>query len=119
MTTPAPNTVGWFEILGSDGSALQTFYSSLFGWKIDADNPMNYGMIEAGIGGGIGPSQDGQAHLTVYVEVEDLQAALDRAVELGGSVIAPPMDVPEGPSIAMFADVAGNQVGLMKARAAG
>ena len=111
------NTVGWFEVLGRDGTALQKFYSNLFGWKVEADNPMNYGMVDAGtagIGGGIGPSQDGTARLTFYVAVDDLQAALDKAVELGGTVIAPPMDVPEGPSIAMFADIDGNQVGLMK-----
>jgi predicted enzyme related to lactoylglutathione lyase len=33
-------------------------------------------------------------------------------------VVMPPMDVPGGPAIAMFADVAGNQVGLMKQPAA-
>lgn len=110
------NPVAWFEIVGEDGTALQNFYSGLFGWSIDANNPMNYGMVPAGpggIGGGIGPSQDGSSRLTFYVAVEDLQASLDRAVELGGTVIMPPMEVPEGPTIAMFTDIAGNQVGLM------
>lgn len=111
------NPVAWFEVLGKDGTALQNFYSSLFGWSIDADNPMNYGMVAAGAGGiagGIGPSQDGAARITFYVQVDDLQASLDRAVELGGAVTVPPMEVPEGPTIAMFTDVAGNQIGLMK-----
>ncbi|HVX46072.1 MAG TPA: VOC family protein [Mycobacteriales bacterium] len=110
------NPVAWFEIEGKDGTALQNFYSGLFGWNVDADNPMNYGMVEAaqsGIGGGIGSSQDGSSRLTFYVQVADLQASLDRAVELGGAVIMPPMDVPDGPTIAMFSDIAGNQVGLM------
>ena len=40
-----------FEIHGKDAKKLQEFYASLFGWKIDANNPMNYGMVEAGVGG--------------------------------------------------------------------
>jgi hypothetical protein len=52
--------VNWFEIVGSDGATLQQFYADLFGWKIDANNPLQYGMVEAeegGIGGGIGQAQ--------------------------------------------------------------
>jgi predicted enzyme related to lactoylglutathione lyase len=111
------NSVVHFEILGKDGAGLQKFYGDLFEWKIDANNPMNYGIVEAGkggIAGGVAPSQDGSSQVTVYVEVEDLQAALDKAEKLGGKTIMPPMDVPGGPSIAQFADPEGNRVGLVK-----
>jgi predicted enzyme related to lactoylglutathione lyase len=40
------NQVSWFEISGKDGRKLQEFSSDLFGWKIDANNPMSYGMVE-------------------------------------------------------------------------
>jgi predicted enzyme related to lactoylglutathione lyase len=106
-----------FEVAGKDAAALQSFYASLFGWKIDANNPMNYGMVEAGeggIGGGVGPSPDGAKHITWYVQVDDLQAALDQAAKLGGKTVMPPMDVPGGPSIAQFEDPEGNVVGLVK-----
>ena len=33
------------EAIGKDGERLQRYYSELFGWQIDADNPMNYGMV--------------------------------------------------------------------------
>jgi predicted enzyme related to lactoylglutathione lyase len=112
------NPVGWFEVLGPDGAALQRFYADAFGWQIDADNEMNYGMVagqEGSIGGGVAGSPDGQAYLCFYIEVPDLQAALDTVGKLGGSTVTPPMDVPGGPSIAFFNDPAGNRVGLMKA----
>jgi predicted enzyme related to lactoylglutathione lyase len=32
-----------FEVVGKDGAKLQQYYSELFGWEIDANNPMNYG----------------------------------------------------------------------------
>ena len=68
---------------------------------------------DRGINGGI--TQDDQgAFVTFYVEVDDLQAALDKAEKLGGKTVMPPMDVPGGPSIAQFTDPGGNVVGLVK-----
>lgn len=106
-----------FEVVGPDGAALQDFYRSLFDWTVDASNPMSYGIVaggNGGIGGGISASQDGGAMVTFYVQVDDLQAALDKAGELGGQTVMPPMDVPGGPSIALFKDPQGNTVGLVK-----
>ena len=112
------NPVAWFEVTGPDGAVLQSFYSQLFDWKIDASNPMSYGMVEpseGGIGGGVAGGADSPAAVVFYVSVPDLQAALDRAGQLGGETITPPMDVPGGPTIAFLRDPAGNRIGLMKA----
>ena len=112
---PAP--VIHFEIMGGKGNDLQNFYRDAFGWSIDANNPMNYGMVSAqdgqGIGGGVGP--DEQPRVTVYLEVPDLDAALRKIEGLGGQVIMQPEEVPGGPLIAMFRDPAGNTIGLVKA----
>jgi predicted enzyme related to lactoylglutathione lyase len=35
-----------FEVIGKDGEKLIGFYSDLFGWNIDANNPMNYGVVQ-------------------------------------------------------------------------
>jgi uncharacterized protein len=111
------NPVIHFEVLGKDGTELQNFYRDLFDWKIDASNPMKYGIVEAGeggIGGGVASSPDGSTSVTFYVQVDDLQAALEKAEKLGGKTAMPPMDVPGGPSIAQFDDPDGNRVGLVK-----
>lgn len=112
------NPVTWFEVSGPDAGALQSFYADLFDWQVDASNPMSYGMVaasEGGIPGGVGPSPDGSASVIWYVAVPDLQAALDKANQLGGKTITPPMQVPDGPELAYFSDPAGNRIGLMKA----
>ena len=112
-----PNPVIHFEITGKDGKKLQQFYSSLFDWKIDANNPMDYGMVEAegnGIAGGIGPSPQ-PTGVTVYVEVPNPQAALDKAVSLGGKIVMPVTDIPGAVTMAQFADPEGNVIGLVKA----
>lgn len=112
------NPVVHFEIIGTDGTALQAFYAELFGWRIDADNPLKYGLVEAaggGIPGGIGASsQDGSTSTRFYVGVDDLQAKLDAASKLGATTVLPPSAVPGGPEIALFSDPNGNVVGLMK-----
>ena len=106
-----------FEIIGGKGKQLEEFYGNLFGWKIDSNNPMKYGMVDTGthggINGGVGPSQDGGMRVSVYVQVEDLDVALAKAEKLGGKTILPPSQVPGGPKLAMFADPAGNVTGLL------
>lgn len=110
-----PNPVTHFEISGGDGKTLQEFYARLFGWKVDANNPMNYGIVEAqdgkGTGGGIGP---GEPQVTFYVEVDDPQAYLDKAVGMGGKVIVPVTSM-EMATYAQFADPEGNVIGIVKA----
>ena len=107
-----------FEVIGKDGKKLQDFYAKLFDWKIDANNPMNYGMVtpeDSGLGGGIAAGMDGGAgHVTFYVEVDDLPAHLKKAEALGGKTVMGPMDVPGGPQIAMFADPEGHVIGITK-----
>jgi predicted enzyme related to lactoylglutathione lyase len=41
--------------------------------------------------------------------------ALDRVGKAGGATVTPPMDHPDGPTIAFFSDPAGVRIGLMKA----
>ena len=50
-----------FEIVGKDGETLRSYYAGLFGWAIEANGPLNYGVVRrdvnadgVGIGGGIG-----------------------------------------------------------------
>ena len=115
MTRP----VVFFEIRGRDSKRLQEFYASLFGWKIDSNNPMNYGMVEPGIGGpeqgvGGGIVQAEEPLVTFYVQVVDLNETLAKAEEMGGKAVMQPMDFPNGPTIAMFRDPEGNTIGLVK-----
>ena len=113
-----PNPVVHWEITGKDGPKLQKFYADLFGWHVDANNPMNYGMVdthsEHGINGGIAPEQEATTRVTVYVEVDDLQAYLDKAESLGGKTIMPPTEIPDTVTLAMFTDPEGNVTGLVK-----
>ena len=108
-----------FEIIGKDGGKAREFYGSLFGWNIDANNPMEYGIVppeENGIGGGIAAAQPGGAPMvTVYVEVDQIQPYLDKAVSLGGKVLMERTVMPGMVTLAQFQDPDGNLIGLTEA----
>lgn len=113
-----PNPVVHFEITGKDGDKIQNFYRELFGWEINSDNPMNYGMVDTktgqGINGGILKAPKDVPFLTIYISVEDLQKYLDKAKQLGGEAVVPPTDIPGIGAYAFFKDTDGNIVGLFK-----
>jgi predicted enzyme related to lactoylglutathione lyase len=113
-----------FEILGKDGEALQGYYSELFGWEINTDNPMNYGIIAregntgpdgVGIGGGVARAPEGfDRQVTVYVAVPDVEEALAKAESLGGKRLFGPDEVMEGLVLGQFTDPAGNVIGVLR-----
>jgi predicted enzyme related to lactoylglutathione lyase len=104
------------EVVGQDGEKLQQFFTELFGWQLNADNPMNYGSgtISDEVGVGVGPAQEGSGAATFYVGVDNVEEALAKAESLGGGRIMGPMDVPGGPTIGLFTDPEGHQVGLFQ-----
>ncbi len=113
--------VVFFEILGKDSAQLREFYGKLFGWQISADNPAGYAMVAPGVGGpvegvggGIASSGDGPARVAIYVQVLSLDETLAEVERTGGKRVLPPIDVPNGPTIAQFADPEGNVIGLIK-----
>ncbi len=112
-----PNPVVHFEIQSSDPEKSQTFFKELFEWHVEVVPGMGYGVVDThagGINGGIGDTQDGQTHVTFYIEVDDLQAYLDKAETMGGKTVVPVTEIPGIVTMALFSDPAGAVVGLVK-----
>jgi uncharacterized protein len=116
------NPITWWEVNGKDGKMLQQYYAGLFGWDIDANNPIEYGMVDThtdkGIYGGISHSDRGPS-VVFYVEVDDPQTYLDKAVKMGGKLVMPVTVVPNMVTMAQFADPEGNVIGIIKSDAQG
>jgi predicted enzyme related to lactoylglutathione lyase len=119
--------VHW-EIVGGDGKKLNDFYSKLFGWEIDSNNPIGYGVVSRegntnaegiGIGGGVMGSipemGDAPGHVTFYVEVPDVEAALQQAEQLGGKRLMGPETPPGAPTLGQFQDPEGHMIGVVQA----
>jgi predicted enzyme related to lactoylglutathione lyase len=114
-----------FEVIGKDGDKLQKYYSELFGWEIDSNNEMNYGMVSRdsnpaadgnlGIGGGIAGGPPGYGgHVTFYVAVPDVEAALQKAESLGGTRIMGPEKIMDTVELGQFSDPEGHVIGVVK-----
>jgi predicted enzyme related to lactoylglutathione lyase len=113
-----------FEVIGKDGAKLQSYYSDLFGWEIDANNPMKYGIVPRegnqneeglGIAGGVGQGPEGyEGHVTFYVEVPDVEEALAKAESLGGTRLMGPETIMESIVLGQFADPEGHAIGVVQ-----
>jgi predicted enzyme related to lactoylglutathione lyase len=106
-----------FEIGCRDAKAAKQFYAKLFDWQIESMGPAE--MISTGSEAGIQGHINSLGHepynfVAVYVEVDDLQAYLDKAAALGGKTLVPPAEVPGMGHFAWLADPEGTIVGLWK-----
>lgn len=105
------------EFAGQDGEALQRFYTELFGWPMAKRSPGGHDYFDFAAGdrvsGGIRHEADGPGETIVYVDFDDLDEALSRAVALGASVRIPPL-ARDGGRFALVVDPAGNTIGLLE-----
>lgn len=115
-------TAAWFELLTRDYDASVDFYRDVFGWETHtaADTPefryTTLGKDENGLAGIMDATQfmpeGAPAAWSVYFEVEDADAALERVAELGGKVVRPAEDTPYG-RLAQAADPTGTSFKLI------
>ena len=109
-----------FEIGCKDALKAQDFYGKLFDWKFTPYGPA--AMIATGQNAGIQGHINSLGHephqyVTVYVQVDDVKAYLDKAVALGGKMLVPPVEIPTG-KFAWMADPEGNMIGLLQPKSA-
>lgn len=103
------------EIRSADPDATRAFFGELFGWTYSDGAFPGYTFVDTGVEGAIptaiGPLQGGSDAVLFFVAVDDVEATLKRAEELGGTTIQPVQSVP-GVSFGVFADVQGHVVGV-------
>ena len=126
MPTPdiTPGAPCWIDLMTADPDQAKRFYGELFGWEFQTGDQEKYGgYITASKDGksvaGMMQKDDSMAGMpdvwSTYLRSEDAAATVKAAAEHGGQVYMGPMDVPDGPRIAMFADPEGHLVGLIEA----
>lgn len=128
MSTPG-NPVVHFEIVGSDPAMLRRYYGALFGWEFtlgDASTevvsaPGQYGFVDGastvlrdvtGIPGGVAGGPGHEPRVLVYVGVDDVEAALRKAEDLGGTRRMGPEGTPGVFMVGHFTDPEGHLIGV-------
>lgn len=110
-----------FEIPVQDPEATTTFYSNVFGWKIDHwEGPQDYWLITTGEAGTPGIDggfyrPDGEIKGTVNtIGVDNLDEMLAKVQANGGQVVTPKAPIPGMGWFAYARDNGGNLFGLMQ-----
>lgn len=109
-----------WQIVTSDPDRAADFYTRMFDWTVDADNPLAYRMLrtgtDRGIEGGVWPAPpEASSFVQLHVEVPDVAAAVARAESLGATVLIPPQKLPDGDEMAVVKDPCGVPLALRKA----
>ena len=105
----------------SDVAKAKEFYKKVFNWTYeDWSGPMPYTMIKPDKepGGGIMKKPDEAPHfgLSVYFQVDDIDATLAKAKEAGGKVMIERQPIPDMGSWAMFMDPDGIPISIYEAK---
>ena len=109
------NYIDYFEVGTPDPATSRAFYTGLFGWHIgEPSGPAQYAAIDQDKGGLWDTSGIGGANWAIfYVHVDDVQATLNRAQELGATVAIPYTDN-GGIEFAHLVDPRGNRFGIWR-----
>ena len=106
------------EIPAADLKSAGKFYQDLFGWQIEHIPEMNYTTWaagnQAGEGGGFNPLGEGvkPGDVMIYINSEDIDADLKKAVSLGAKVVQEKMEIPKIGWFGIFEDPTGNHIAL-------
>ena len=95
------SSIVWFEIPADNVERAESFYSALFGWKIEKFPGMtDYWHIDTGGGddtpdGGLMARKHPQQPVTNYINVESVTKFAAKVEKLGGKVCVPKTAVPQ------------------------
>jgi predicted enzyme related to lactoylglutathione lyase len=108
------NRVVQWQIVARDADGEASFYLRLFGWTLDADNAFGYRQLHGGgIDGGVWPAPpEAPSFVQLIIEVDDVDAHIEKASALGARVIVPKSVLPDGDVMAILADPAGITFGI-------
>ena len=107
-----------WQLISKDPAKHSTFYADVFGWSISSDNPLGYRIADTGslrgISGGFWPAPpEANSFVQLFVDVEDMNATVDKVTKAGGSILIPPQTLPQGDEMAILRDPLGVTFGVM------
>ena len=119
-----PGKPSWVELSSTDPAGSRAFYEKLFGWNIWVSPDPQYGgyaLANQGDKGvaGIGPKRPGDASpsaWSIYFGTASADDTAKKVAAAGGTVVAPPFDVPAQGRMTVFQDPSGAFVSAWQAR---
>ena len=114
-----------FEVPFDDGDRARSFYKEAFGWQVMEMPDMGYTIVMTGPSNDSGPTESGfinggmlsreqgaTSGPVVVLDVESIEASLEKIGGLGGSTVVGKTPVGDMGFAAYFTDSEGNVMGL-------
>ena len=128
MEMPQEGAFCWTEIATNNLETCKSFYSNVFGWEMQKSNAVGEEMEyqEFNISGGYpmggmfqmsAEMYGGELpppHFVSYVAVENVDDTASKAFDLGGTIVSPPMDIPNVGRFAVIQDPTGAAFSIIK-----
>jgi len=112
----ATGTISHIEFPADDVERAKRFYGAVAGWEFsEMDGIPGYFLFRTSseAGGGLGKRGESVGGVVrVYIDVDDLEAAVAAATANGGTVVTAPSDIPGQGRYAAVNDPEGNEIGL-------
>ncbi|GGX71808.1 VOC family protein [Streptomyces anandii] len=115
-----PGSLGWVELSTRDIKRARDFYTSVFGWSVNASEWYTQWGLHGEDFGGVTSMHDRfpadvPPHWLPYFAVEDVDATAETALRAGAKALQEPTSVPDGPRIAVLRDPQGAAFGVYQA----
>ncbi|TJZ77756.1 VOC family protein [Rhodococcus oryzae] len=109
----------WIELRTRDTARAIEFYRTVFGWTVTAgDGYTQWGLGGTDFGGMMAMGEDFPEgippHWALYFGVDDVDAAVEKATGLGGTVHVPGTDIPETGRFAVLTDPQGGAFAVFR-----
>ena len=114
-----------FEVPYDDADRARGFYGDVFGWQIQPIPEMQYDMVSTGpvtdqgmpsepgyVGGGMTQRGEPVSRPVITIEVDDVDATLQKVSASGGSAVGEKIQVGDMGYAAYFKDSEGNLMGV-------
>jgi predicted enzyme related to lactoylglutathione lyase len=112
-----PHPVVHFEIGCRDRDATAKFYEDVFGWTTTPTGDLTRDIAtnaDAGVQGHMTAlGHEPHNYVLIYIQVDDVEAAIEKVEDAGGANHIGPLPTPQGGAFAWVKDPAGNMLGLI------
>ena len=109
-----------FEIPIDDPERAGAFYQDVFGWNVAKWGPVDYWTMTSGAEPGPGadgaltPRAEAPEGVVVYVGVDNIDQAMAKVKDAGGTLVTEKLPIPTFGWSARFRDTEGNLIGLFQ-----
>lgn len=115
---PKHGEICWSELSTTDVEGCKNFYAEMFGWTYSGGKDyqeihLNGGKQFGGIMQKAPELENVPSHWMSYVAVDDIDASIAKAAELGGKVIVPAMEIPGTGRFGVIADPTGAVIAMI------